>query len=73
MKTKYPSMFGVLAALLLVASFIIPTNLVSPSPVQADVCRWDTVYMPGEIAARADLFRGDDTNRVGAERCTDTA
>jgi hypothetical protein len=64
MKTKYPSMFGVLAALLLVASFIIPTNLVSPSPVQADVCRWDTVYMPGEIAARADLFNASEINKI---------
>ena len=55
MKTKYPSMFGVLAALLLVASFIIPTNLASPSPVQAGVCKWDQVEMPGSVLARADV------------------
>ena len=56
MKTKYPSMFGVLAALLLVASFIIPTNLASPSAVQAGVCKWDQVEMPGSILARADVL-----------------
>ena len=55
MKTKYPSMFGVLAALLLVASFIIPTNLVSPSPVEAGVCKWDQVEMPGSVQARFDV------------------
>ena len=38
MKTKYPSMFGVLAALLLVASFIIPADLANPSTVEAGVC-----------------------------------
>jgi hypothetical protein len=55
MKTKYPSMFGVLAAFLLVASFIIPTSLASPSPVQAGVCKWDQVEMPGSILARFDV------------------
>jgi hypothetical protein len=55
MKTKYPSMFGVLAALLLVASFIIPTSLASPTPVQAGVCKWTQVEMPGSILARFDV------------------
>lgn len=45
---KYPSMFGVLAALLLVASFIVPSHLVTPSSVEADpaVCAWDTLTPP---------------------------
>ena len=64
MKTKYPSMFGVLAALLLVASFIIPTNLISPSPVQAGICKWDRMYMPGENAARGDVVHGSEVNKI---------
>ncbi len=64
MKTKYPSMFGVLAALLLVASFIIPTNLINPSPVQAGVCKWDRMYMPGENAARGDVFNASEVNKI---------
>ena len=45
---KYPSMFGVLAALLLVASFIVPSHLITPSSVEADpaVCAWDTLTPP---------------------------
>ena len=64
MKTKYPSMFGVLAALLLVASFIIPTNLISPSPVQAGICKWDRMYMPGENAARGDVAHASEVNKI---------
>ena len=66
MKTKYPSMFGVLAALLLVASFIIPTNLASPSPVQAGVCKWDQTEMPGSILARYDVgwFGPSDVQKI---------
>src|SRR4030042_5750190 len=55
MKTKYPSMFGVLAALLLVASSIIPTNLATPSPVEAGICKWDTVNTPGAMALKGDI------------------
>ena len=56
-------MFGVLAALLLVASFIIPTNLVSPSPVQA-ACVWDIVDMPGSICARGDISHASEVNKI---------
>jgi len=57
MKTKYPSMFGLLAALLLVASFVIPVNLVSPAKVQADpgICKWDILLTPGALPLASDL------------------
>ena len=51
MKTKYPNLFGILAALMLVASFVVPANLVSPSSVAADpgICKWDTLREPGNL------------------------
>ncbi|MCJ7654421.1 MAG: hypothetical protein MUO97_03825, partial [Dehalococcoidia bacterium] len=72
MKTKYPSMFGVLAALLLVASFIIPTNLATPSPVEAGICKWDTVDMPGSVAARSDILLASEPTKlaVGGDGAT---
>jgi hypothetical protein len=47
MKTKYPSFFGLLAMLMLVASFVVPTSLVHPSAVQAGICKWDNLAEPG--------------------------
>jgi hypothetical protein len=72
MKTKYASMFGVVAALLLVASFIIPTNLATPSPVQAGVCKWDIVDMPGSVAARSDILTTSEPTKlaVGSDGAT---
>jgi len=54
---KYPSMFGVLAALLLVASFIVPGHLVTPSSVEADpgMAKWDALTTPGVSIGRWDL------------------
>ncbi len=51
MKTKYPNLFGILAALMLVASFVVPVSLASPSAVQADpgICKWDTLREPGAL------------------------
>jgi len=62
MKTKYPSMFGILVALMLIVSFVIPANLVSPSAVEADpgICKWDTVYTPGSLPLKGDLQNNSD-------------
>ena len=51
MKTKYPNLFGILAALMLVASFVVPANLVSPATVAADpgICKWDTIREPNSL------------------------
>ncbi|MGB8707636.1 MAG: hypothetical protein WCD72_06805, partial [Dehalococcoidia bacterium] len=51
MKTKYPNLFGILAALMLVVSFVVPVSLTSPSAVQADpgMCKWDTLREPGAL------------------------
>lgn len=48
MRTKYPSFFGILAAVMLVLSFVVPTSLVT-SAVQADpgICKWDNLSEPG--------------------------
>ena len=49
MKTKYPSIFGALAILMLVAGLVVPANLTNPAPVEAldPICQWDIVDTPG--------------------------
>jgi hypothetical protein len=61
MKTKYPSMFGILAVLMLVVSFVLPTNLLSPSAAQADpgVCKWDTLREPGALTGAESIVCND--------------
>jgi hypothetical protein len=52
MKTKYPSIFGLLAAFMLVASFVVPTNLANPAPVEAGLShllRWAIVDTPNSV------------------------
>jgi hypothetical protein len=60
MKTKYPSIFGLLAAVLLVASFVLPTGLVSPASVAADpgICKWDALTTPGYLPLKNDIGNG---------------
>ena len=77
MKTKYPNLFGILAALMLVASFVVPTSLVSPTSVAADpgICKWDTTREPGSLTGTEviatnsdilDLAVGSDFNTLVA-------
>jgi len=51
MKTKYPNMFGLLAVFMLVASLVVPANMVNPAPVQADpdMLRWSILDTPQSI------------------------
>ncbi len=58
MKTKYPGILGVFAALLMVASFVIPVNLAAPSPVSADpgIMKWDTVSTPNAVVGKNDIL-----------------
>ncbi|HEX76220.1 MAG TPA: hypothetical protein G4O12_06525, partial [Dehalococcoidia bacterium] len=56
MKTKYPSMLGALAILMLVASLVVPANLATPEPVDAEVCWWTTVGTPG-VRGKRDVLR----------------
>jgi hypothetical protein len=52
MKTKYSSMFGLLAVLLLVASFIVPAKLASPTSVEASAdstLRWAILDTPNSL------------------------
>jgi len=51
MKTKYPSMFGLLAVLMLVASLVVPANVANPAPAQAepDILRWGMIDTPNSV------------------------
>ena len=63
MKTK--SMFGILAAVMLIASFVVPSNLVSPTKVDAAsdaTARWAMVDTPNSlINVTKEVFNGADT------------
>ncbi len=58
MKTRFPSILGVFAAILMVASFVVPMNVAAPSPVSADpgVMKWDTVSTPGYVEGKNDIM-----------------
>ena len=62
MINKYPSILGIFAALMLVASFVVPVNLTNPAPVSADpgIMRWDTVSTPGSFSGRNDIVSPSD-------------
>jgi hypothetical protein len=79
MKTKYPNLFGILAALMLVVSFVLPASMASPTSVAADpgICKWDTLSEPGAIFGTfvvgtynglctepIDIAMGNDSNTV---------
>jgi len=57
MKTRFPSILGVFAAILMVASFVVPMNVAAPSPVSADpgIMKWDTVSTPGSAVGKNDI------------------
>jgi len=58
MKTRFPSILGVFAAILMVASFVVPVNIAAPSAVSADpgIMKWDTVTTPGAIEGKNDIL-----------------
>jgi len=58
MKTRFPSILGVFAAILMVASFVVPMNIAAPSAVTADpgIMKWDTVSTPGSVSGRNDIY-----------------
>ncbi|MCX6005864.1 MAG: hypothetical protein NTZ34_01215, partial [Chloroflexi bacterium] len=58
MKTRFPSILGVFAAILMVASFVIPVNIAAPSAVSADpgIMKWDTVSTPNAMAGKTDIL-----------------
>jgi len=62
MKTKYPNLFGILAALMLIVSFVLPANLISPATVAADpgICKWDTLREPNQLYGLQAIARGTD-------------
>ncbi|MDD5313467.1 MAG: hypothetical protein PHO26_10570, partial [Dehalococcoidia bacterium] len=58
MKTNYPSFLGVLAAIIMVASFVLPTFVAEPSAVSADpgIMKWDTVNTPNARPLANDIM-----------------
>ena len=67
MKTKYPSMFGILAIFLLVASFVVPANMANPAPVEATdaICQWDVVDTPGIVSPlKVDIAAGQEIDKL---------
>ena len=48
MKIKYTSIVGILAVLVLIASFVVPAKLANPTPVAADpgLMEWTPVTTP---------------------------
>jgi hypothetical protein len=65
MKTRFPSILGVFAAILMVASFVIPVNIAAPSAVSADpgIMKWDTVITPNSVVGMNDVL---NTHALGA-------
>jgi hypothetical protein len=55
MKTKTASLFGIVAALLLVASFVLPSNLANHVEADPGICRWDIVRGPNSIPLSSDV------------------
>ncbi|MFA5066259.1 MAG: hypothetical protein WC566_12465, partial [Dehalococcoidia bacterium] len=62
MKTRFPSILGVFAAILMVASFVVPVNIAAPSAVSADpgIMKWDTVSTPISVSGKNDILNMKD-------------
>ena len=65
-KTRFPTIFGILVVVVLVASFAAPVGLASPSPAGADpgICKWATLEMPGSVVGKNDILHGSEVNRI---------
>ena len=68
MKTKYPSIFGIQAIFMLVASLVVPANLVSPTPAEASfdagICKWDNLEMPNSVTGKWDILGHSEVNKL---------
>ncbi len=64
MKTRFPRILGVFAAIFMVASFVIPVSIAAPAAVSADpgIMRWDTVLTPNSMPLKNDI---DNYKMVG--------
>ena len=62
MKTRFPRFLGVFAAILMVASFVVPASVAAPSPVSADpgIMKWDTVSTPAAVVGKNDIVNGNE-------------
>ena len=67
MKTRFPGMLGVFAAILMVASFVVPINIAAPAAVIADpgIMKWDIVSTPGSVLRKNDILN-DHRDIAGA-------
>ncbi|MDD5399218.1 MAG: hypothetical protein PHU70_09090, partial [Dehalococcoidia bacterium] len=69
MKTRFPSILGVFAAILMVASFVVPVNIAAPSAVSADpgIMKWDTVSTPMSVSGKNDIMNMKDPAGIVAD------
>ncbi|MCX5997757.1 MAG: hypothetical protein NTV42_09195 [Chloroflexi bacterium] len=67
MKTRFPSILGVFAAILMVASFVVPMHLTAPAAVSADpgIMKWDTVSTPMSVSGKNDILNEKDWTGSG--------
>ncbi len=58
MINRFISILGGFAAILMVASFVVPMNIAVPSPVAADpgIMKWDTVSTPWSVSGKNDIL-----------------
>jgi hypothetical protein len=64
MNTRFPGIVGLLVALLLVVSFVVPANMVSPTGVKADpgILEWTIVDTPDSVPGTRELYTPSVTN-----------
>ena len=57
MKTRFPRILGVFAAIFMVLSFVIPVSIAEPAAVSADpgIMRWDTIMTPEAFPLKNDI------------------
>ncbi|MGA2159108.1 MAG: hypothetical protein ABSG90_07800, partial [Dehalococcoidia bacterium] len=57
MKTRFPRILGVFAAIFMVLSFVIPVSIAQPAAVSADpgIMRWDTIMTPEAFPLKNDI------------------
>jgi hypothetical protein len=76
MKKRIPSVFGIMAAVFLVASFVVPGSLtgsaVDAAQPTGGECVWQNLEMPGSVLGKTDIYNASEINTlsVGPDNST---